>query len=126
MRNLLAAAAVTCLLAGCPPTDDPDVSAWYRRGSEDVVFCTNGAFSAVFTSGPLEGLWTDGPASATPSLVATLGATNAPAFTLTYRAAISWGSAEIGEDWVPTGVDEDQRDALHARCAALETQPWWH
>jgi hypothetical protein len=91
-----------------------------------VLFCTNGAFSAELTASTIEGLWTDGPASATPSLFATVGTTGMPAFTLVSRDALSWGSAELGEGWVPFGVDEDQRDALHARCAALEAQPWWH
>lgn len=118
--------AIGCL-TGCPPTEDPDVEGWYRRGSEDVLVCQNGAFSATLSSSIVEGLWSYGETQIGPaSVVATVGETGAAAFTLAYREDGSWGSAELGEAWIRYGVNDSEREVVHARCAALEAQPWWH
>lgn len=127
MKSLLGLVSVV-LLAGCPPTEDPDVESLYQRGSEDVLFCQNGAFSARLSTGTIEGLWTVGPdnAAGPADRIAVVGTSGAPAFTIVYRSAGSYGSVEIGEGWVSYGVEDSQHAEFHARCQALEAQPWWH
>lgn len=133
MRNLTALALVASLLVlpGCPPTDDPDIVGWYKRGSEDVVQCANGAFTANLETTRVEGLWTTPAEPATSGsgpadMIANDATTGATVFTLTYRQGDNtWGSAEIGEGWVRYGVSDSERAEIHARCEALEAQPWW-
>jgi hypothetical protein len=120
--------ALLLVLPGCPPTDDPDVVGWYKRGSEQVVQCTNGGFSANLQTGLVDGLWTTPtPETNHADMIANDATTSANVFTLSYRQADNtWGSAEIGEGWVQYGVSDSERAAIHARCEALEGQPWWH
>jgi hypothetical protein len=130
MRNLSALSLVASLLLlpGCPPTDDPDIVGWYKRGSEDVVQCANGAFSANLQTGLVEGLWTSPTSeSGRADMIANDATTSATVFTLSYRQGDNtWGSAEIGEGWVPYGVSDSERAEIHARCEALEAKAWWH
>jgi hypothetical protein len=128
MRTLLAALALVpaalTLLPGCPL----GCGGWEGRGDtlmrsesgDSVMLCANGGFSAMLSTGEVEGVfdWTDEVRASSP-------ATGARAFSMKTDANGQTSSPELGAGWTEAVLDRVELDHAHVQCADLETRPWW-
>jgi hypothetical protein len=124
MKLLAALVTMSSLLTGCMLQCgfDGEGDRTFRRGSESMIFCTNGGFALVLEDKIVEGRYTfDGLAT-----VGTDGATGTHAFTLTEGADGTAMAPELGTlAWEATTLDKTDLDHAHLQCEDLEARPWW-
>ncbi len=127
MRTLLAAVALVpalTLLPGCPF----GCGSWEGRGDtvmrsesgDSVMLCENGGFSAMLSTGEVEGVfeWTDEVRASNPE-------TGARAFSMKTGTDGQLSSPELGAGWSEVTLDKVELDHAHVQCADLETRAWW-
>jgi hypothetical protein len=132
MRTLLAAAllaTITFTLSGCPGGCGAYQGAGdqvYARGSDQLILCDNGGFTADVASGTIEGYYTENAPGSTVAVVGTTGSTDEHAFDLTSNADGTATIPQFGADaWQVVSLDKTGLDHADARCQDLATRTWW-
>lgn len=126
---LLAAvlAAAATLLPGCLQCGfDGAGDQMYQRGNDALMVCANGGYSAMLTTGSLEGrfalTYLD---TGMRELDAFDGPTAEAAFSLNEGTDGTWSSTQLGDGWQLVTLDATDLDHAHTQCTDLETRAWW-
>ncbi|MGE5184724.1 MAG: hypothetical protein ACM31C_21780 [Acidobacteriota bacterium] len=135
MRLLLASvliAAIASLSTGCVPFGCSAASYQgandkvYARGSDQLILCENGGFTADLATGTVEGYYTDNAPGSTVAVVGTTGGTDQPAFDLSNNADGTASIPSFGAGtWTEVALDKTGLDHADTRCQDLETRAWW-
>lgn len=122
MRMLLpAVSALPLLLSACLcGSYEGQGDVMYRRGTDSLMLCQSGGFSAVMGTSFIEGRYHQAA-----DLEASNGETGARAFTLKSELDGTWSSPELGAGWEIATLDKTELDHAHVQCADLELRPWW-
>jgi hypothetical protein len=130
MRTVLVAVLAATTLSGCFAFEcgglESQNDALFTKGNDALIVCGNGGFAAMLSTGEREGrfalTWNE---DGTRMIEGFDGASSEVEFTLNETAGGTFMSAELGDGWTDTTLDEIDRDHAHMLCVDLETRTWW-
>ncbi len=132
MRTLLASillGSIVMLAAGCPLGCSGYTGAGdqvYARGTDQLILCTNGGYSAMVGSATLEGYFTENAPGSTYLYVGTDGPTATQSFELAVATDGTATSPQLGDGaWTEVSLDKTALDHADTICQGLETRTWW-
>jgi hypothetical protein len=128
MRELLPLTLMPLFLAGCPCgayTGAGDRV--FARGTDSLILCENGGYSAMIGDQTIEGRYVEHPPSSNPAGDASIGTTGAHAFSVVMdETGTTMTTPGLGDGaWTEVTLDKTALDHADTGCQAVESRTWW-